>query len=36
MDNIREAMELYLEAKKERNDEIITDNVHITEMCVSL
>ena len=36
MDNIREAMELYLEVKKERDGEIVPDNIHITEMCVSL
>lgn len=36
MDNIREAMELYLEVKKERDGKIMPDNVHITEMCVSL
>ena len=35
-DNIREAMELYLEVTKERDGKITPDNVHVTEMCVSL
>lgn len=36
MENICEAMELYLEVTKERGGEILPDSTHITEMCVSL
>ncbi len=36
LDNIREAMALYLEVKRERGGEILPDTTHIAEMCVSL
>lgn len=34
--NMQEALLLYLETSKERKHKIIKDNIHITEMCVSL
>ena len=34
--NIKEAIELYLETQKERNQIIISDDTHISEVCVSL
>ena len=36
VENIKEAIELYLETLKEKNEVIITDDTHITEICVSL
>ena len=36
LENIREAMELYLEAMKERNETIVPEKIHVTEMCVQL
>ncbi len=36
LDNIREAMELYLEAMKEWIESIVPDKIRITEMCVQL
>lgn len=36
MENIKEAIELYVETLKERNEVIITDDTHISEICVSL
>jgi len=36
MDNIREALELYIDTLKERRQKIIKDNIHISEMCVSV
>ncbi|HQO40847.1 MAG TPA: type II toxin-antitoxin system HicB family antitoxin [Spirochaetota bacterium] len=34
--NIKEAIELYLETLKEKEKSIITDDTHISEICVSL
>ena len=34
--NIREAMELYVEVEKERENKIIIDDTHITEMCITI
>ncbi len=34
--NIREALTLYLEVAKERNQEILEDNTHIAEMAVTI
>jgi len=36
VENIKEAIELYLETLKERNEVIITDDTHISEICISL
>ncbi len=36
MVNIKEALELYLETLKERDNLIVTDDTHISEICVSL
>ncbi len=36
MNNLREALMLYLEVAKEKNLEIIEDDTHITEMAVTL
>ena len=36
VENIKEAIELYLETLKEKNEVIITDDTHITEIYVSL
>jgi predicted RNase H-like HicB family nuclease len=36
MTNIKEAIELYLETLKERNQIIINDDTHISEVCISL
>ena len=34
--NIKEATELFLEISKERQEGIIEDDTHITEMCITL
>ncbi len=34
--NIKEALELYLEAMKERNSVIIKDDIHISEVCIKI
>jgi predicted RNase H-like HicB family nuclease len=34
--NIKEALTLYLEVAKERNQEILEDNTHIAEMAVTI
>ncbi len=34
--NIKEAVELYLETRKELHNTIIIDDIHITEVCVSI
>ena len=34
--NIKEAAELYLETAKERQQTIMEDDTHITEMCINL
>lgn len=36
MANIKEALTLYLEVAKERNQEIVEDNTHIAEMAITL
>ena len=36
LENIREAMELYLEAMKERNETIVPERIRIAEMCIQL
>ncbi|MBP8985933.1 MAG: type II toxin-antitoxin system HicB family antitoxin [Syntrophobacterales bacterium] len=36
LDNIRDAVELYLEVRRERGGKITPDTTHITEVCVSL
>ena len=36
INNIREALELYLETLKERNNIIVKDDTHISEICVSI
>lgn len=36
LENIHEAMHLYLEVKKERDGEILPDTVRVAEMSVSL
>ena len=36
LDNIREALELYLEVLKEREKRIVCDDTHIAELCVNL
>ena len=36
LDHIREAMELYLEVRRERGEEIPPDPVHFAEMLVSV
>ncbi len=36
LDNIKEALTLYLETLRERQQAIKPDNVHIAEMCVSV
>lgn len=36
LNNIREALELYLETMKERKNKILKDDTHISEVCVSL
>ena len=36
LDNIREAMALYLEVKLERGGKILPDATRVAEMCVSL
>jgi antitoxin HicB len=36
VDNIQEALELYLETMKEKNISITPDDTHIAEVCVSL
>jgi predicted RNase H-like HicB family nuclease len=36
MSNIREALALYLETAKERNQEILEDDTHIAEMAVTI
>ncbi len=36
LDNIREAMELYLEVRRDRGETIPPDSVHFAEMRVSL
>jgi len=33
--NIKEALELYLETMKERENRLIEDDIHISEMCVT-
>ena len=35
-DNIQEALELYLQTAKERNIKIYDDDIHISEVCVSI
>ncbi len=34
--NIKEALELYLETMKERNNIIIKDDIHISEVCIKI
>ncbi|MCG8569866.1 MAG: type II toxin-antitoxin system HicB family antitoxin [Spirochaetes bacterium] len=34
--NIREAIELYVETEKERENKIIEDDTHIAEMCITI
>lgn len=34
--NIKEAAELYLETARDRENKIIIDDTHITEMCINL
>lgn len=34
--NIREALQLYLETMKERNQKPIFDDIHLTEVCVAV
>ena len=36
MSNIKEALELYLETMKERENRLIEDDIHISELCVAL
>lgn len=36
LENIREAMGLYLQVKRERGGEILSDTTRVEEMCVSL
>ena len=36
MKNIKEAIELYLETLKERNQIIANDDNHISEVCISI
>jgi predicted RNase H-like HicB family nuclease len=36
MANIKEALELYLATLKERDNLIVKDDTHISEICVSL
>jgi predicted RNase H-like HicB family nuclease len=36
VDNIKEALELYIETLKERNTVIVEDNIHISEICVTV
>jgi predicted RNase H-like HicB family nuclease len=36
LENIKEAIELYLETLQGRNKRIITDDTHISEICISL
>ena len=36
MKNIKEAIELYLETLKERNQIIANDDTHISEVCISI
>ncbi len=36
LENIKEALELYLEVMKERNDTILEDNTHISEISVTI
>ena len=36
IENIKEALELYLETLKEKNNEIIEDDTHVSEVCVTI
>jgi predicted RNase H-like HicB family nuclease len=36
MENIKEALQLYLEVMKERNLQILNDDIRVTEVCVAL
>jgi predicted RNase H-like HicB family nuclease len=36
IDNIQEALELYLEVQKERGYATIKDDIHVTELCVNI
>ncbi len=36
LENIKEALELYLETLRDRNEIIIKDDTHISEVCISL
>jgi len=36
MSNIKEALELYLETMKERENRLIEDDIHISELCVAV
>lgn len=36
VDNIKEALELYLETLKERHSTIVEDNTRISEVCVTV
>lgn len=36
MDNIKEALELYIDVLKERKLKVLEDDIHISELCVSV